>query len=753
MTDQLDRLETALADRYTIEREIGRGGMATVYLAQDLKHGRPVALKVLLPELAATIGGERFLQEIRLTANLQHPHILPLYDSGEADRLLFYVMPNIEGESLRDRLKRETQLPVEAALRIAEQAASALDFAHRHDVIHRDIKPENILLHEGEAMVADFGIALAVKAAGGERLTETGLSIGTPEYMSPEQVAGERNLDARSDIYSLACVLFEMLAGQPPFTAATAQAVLARHVTDPAPAITTVRPSVPAPVAAAIAKALGKAPADRFSSASTFAEALRAEGLETDLDRKSIVVLPFENLSPDPDNAFFADGLTEEIIADLSKVQALHVISRTSAFAFKGTTKTVPAIAQELSVRYALEGSVRKAGNSLRITAQLIDAETDAHLWAEKYAGTMDDVFDVQESVSRSIVQALQVRLRPSEDEGLSDRPLSDVRAYECYLRARQEFNTWTAEGHRSAVALLQEGLTLAGDNPLLLATLAYFSVLRLMFGLSTNRDVDEAAVESSIQRLEVRDPDSAYLQFLHAMVAFNKGEMREAIAGFKRARERSPGHAEVIKMLGYCCGWIGQTATSLGYMEQYVAIDPLSPDDRILPAIFTAFEGKNDEAYKIGRPEYEAGRGNPAAVWTWAAVLAYGDRLPEMRKVTAELEQLAPDWVYTHQMQALTAALEGDMEQARGHVTPALVEQASHEAHLSMHLAEAYAVMGAIDEALDALDNATRRGFVHYPYIALHNRLFENIRADSRFKELMVRVKRDWESFSQLVA
>jgi TolB-like protein len=264
-------------------------------------------------------------------------------------------------------------------------------------VVHRDIKPENILLREGHAVVADFGIALAVKSAGGERLTATGLSLGTPAYMSPEQVAGDREIDGRSDIYSLACVLYEMLAGDPPFTASSPRAVLARHVTDPVPPITTVRSSVTQPVAAAIAKALGKAPADRFELAKAFAEALFAEAKQAEPQIKSIVVLPFENLSPDPDQEYFSDGLTEEVIADLSKVRSLRVISRSSAMTLKGSNKRIPEIAAELNVRYALEGSVRRAGNNLRITAQLIDATSDGHLWADKYTGKLDDVFDLQE--------------------------------------------------------------------------------------------------------------------------------------------------------------------------------------------------------------------------------------------------------------------------------------------------------------------------------------------------------------------
>src|SRR6476661_2578933 len=274
MSDIPERLAAALADRYRIERELGAGGMATVYLAHDLRHDRKVALKVLRPELAAVIGAERFLAEIKTTAALQHPHILPLFDSGQADGFLFYVMPLIEGESLRDRLNREHQLPVEDAVRLAKEIGSALDYAHRHGVIHRDIKPENILLHDGAALVADFGIALAVSHAGGNRMTETGLSLGTPGYMSPEQATGERGLDARSDVYSLGCLLYEMLAGEPPHTGPTVQAVIAAVVTKEPERLSVRRKSVPANIDAAVHKALAKLPADRFASADAFVRAI-----------------------------------------------------------------------------------------------------------------------------------------------------------------------------------------------------------------------------------------------------------------------------------------------------------------------------------------------------------------------------------------------------------------------------------------------------------------------------------------------
>ena len=277
MSDPVTRLNAALVGRYAIERELGEGGMATVYLADDLKHERKVALKVLKPELAAVVGAERFLAEIKTTANLTHPHILPLFDSGEVDSFLFYVMPHIEGDSLRERIDREKQLPVDDAVKITTDLAEALDYAHRHKIIHRDIKPANILIHEGRPLIADFGIALAVGVAGGGRLTETGLSLGTPHYMSPEQATGDQMVGATTDIYALGCVLYEMLVGEPPFTGPNAQAVLGQIITSEVVSATEKRASIPSNVDAAIRKALEKLPADRFTSAQDFVKALGDE--------------------------------------------------------------------------------------------------------------------------------------------------------------------------------------------------------------------------------------------------------------------------------------------------------------------------------------------------------------------------------------------------------------------------------------------------------------------------------------------
>ncbi len=416
MSDLQDRLRSVLADRYAIEREIGHGGMAQVFLAHDLKHDRRVALKVLRPELAAALGAERFLREIQIAASLTHPHILPLHDSGEAAGFLYYVMPYVEGESLRERLNREKQLPVEEALRIAREVASALSCAHSRGVIHRDIKPENILLESGEAVVADFGIARAISAAGGVKLTETGIAVGTPAYMSPEQSTGTPELDGRSDVYSLGCVLYEMLAGEPPFTGPTAQAILARQSLDPVPPLRTVRETVPEVVERAITKALAKVPADRFIAAAEFAEALVpgvaappisrrtvpvrpaialgaglaavvgavllwrlwSPGGHKALDPNVVVVTPFDVLEPQLER--WREGLVDLLSANLDGAGPLSAVSPTVVIhRWKGRADRDAAteLGRRMGAGLAVFGRVLgTGGDSARVTASLLDVTT-----------------------------------------------------------------------------------------------------------------------------------------------------------------------------------------------------------------------------------------------------------------------------------------------------------------------------------------------------------------------------------------
>ena len=432
-------------------------------------------MKVLRPELAAALGAERFLREIEIAARLTHPHILSLHDSGEANGFLYYVMPYLEGESLRDRLNREAQLPVEEAVRIAREVASALSYAHSHDVVHRDIKPENILLSGGEAVVADFGIARALVAAGADKLTDTGLAVGTPGYMSPEQAMAEPRIDGRADTYALGCVLYEMLAGHPPFLGTTAQEILARHTLDPVPPLRTIRPELPAELDRAVSKALAKAPADRFPSAAAFSEALTHAGAPPSFARQaarpavfvaagvaalvagyllltrrpdssepgqSIAVLPFKNIGGDANNEPFSYGMSDELTTALGKVDGLRVVARSAAFRFKTKNVSPQEIGRELRVLYVLDGAVRMGGNRRRVSAQLINVAGGNELWSAEFDRDARDrdVFAVQDEITRAIVAALRVHLSGPASAALAKRSTGSPEAHDLYLQGRYFF-------------------------------------------------------------------------------------------------------------------------------------------------------------------------------------------------------------------------------------------------------------------------------------------------------------------------
>jgi serine/threonine protein kinase/tetratricopeptide (TPR) repeat protein len=481
MSDPLTQLNAALEGRYRVQRELGEGGMATVYLADDLKHRRQVAVKVLRPELAAALGADRFLREIETTASLRHPHILPLFDSGDEQGVLFYVMPFVEGQTLRDLLDRERQLPLEDALRIVGSVADALSYAHGRGVIHRDIKPENILLENGHAVVADFGIAHAVSESGGDNLTRAGMVLGTPLYMSPEQANGE-SVDARSDIYSLGCVAYEVLAGTPPFNGPTALVVMARHALDPVPALRTTRPGVPLPVAEAVERALEKTPADRFETIQGWHDALlrpsgpvaptspeasgsagasepHAEsGLSFSLsDRPSIAILPFKSMGTDSDQGFLADGIRFGIQATLVQLSGLFLVNASTLNLYRGKEMPAAVVGDELSVRYVLEGAVQQVGARIRVTVQLTDVETRRTIWAERYDRLVEDVFKLQDEITGEVISSLNVKLLSGElGRGLF-ATLTSPEAREYFYRGASYLYEGTKENNAAAREMFTE--------------------------------------------------------------------------------------------------------------------------------------------------------------------------------------------------------------------------------------------------------------------------------------------------------
>jgi eukaryotic-like serine/threonine-protein kinase len=619
LNDPQAGLITALADRYRIERELGRGGMATVYLAHDLKHDRKVAVKVLKPELGAVLGAERFLSEIKVTANLQHPNLLPLFDSGAGDGLFYYVMPYVEGETLRARLERETQLSVEETLRLAGLLAGALDFAHERGVIHRDLKPENILLQAGQPVIADFGIALAVAHAGGSRVTETGLSLGTPSYMSPEQATGDRVIDARSDQYALAAVIYEMLTGEPPHTGATAQAIIARLMTEKPRSICATRSTVSAALDRAVDRALSKSPADRFPTTGAFARALVAApssaepmagssrrgrmigatvgglailalGAWLAFGRKqegtvagapparSIAVLPLVTIGGDSTQEYFADGMAEELANVLGKVPGLRVAARTSSYAFKGRRDLdVREVGQKLGVATVLQGTVRRSGSRLRVSVQLTDAKEAVELWSQTYNQDAKDAFAVQDSITRAIVGQLALTLGGAELAATRAGRTADPEAHDLYLQGLALVHQGTEQALRRSLDYFRDALTKDPDY-----AQAYVGVAWAYAFLADAYQVAALAYDSSrMAALEALKRGSQagenYVVLGYASYASDL-DVAKASREMRRGVALSPNSADVAAISANWLCLTGQTEAGLAEAARAIELDRLAP-------------------------------------------------------------------------------------------------------------------------------------------------------------------------------
>jgi serine/threonine-protein kinase len=708
MADALARLTEALADRYRIERELGQGGMATVYLAEDLKHHRKVALKVLRPELAATMGPERFAREIEVAARLQHPHILGLLDSGDVNGFFYYVMPYVEGETLRDRLARSGEMPVHEAVRLLSEIAEALAVAHRAGVVHRDIKPENILLSGRHAMVMDFGVAKAVtEASGRQQLTTAGVALGTPAYMSPEQATADPQIDGRVDIYALGVLAYEMLTGLPPFHGLNPQQTLAAQVTQVPVAVGQRRPGISPVLEGAVMRCLEKRPADRFQSADdllavleplatpsggmpptsaiTAGTASRPVSATTDAPRRSwragatilgivlalgliwgamrrgssprstanerrVVVLPFENQG-DSSRQYFANGVTEAITTELTGISGLSVIPRSTASRYRGTTKSVSEIGRELGVGYVLSGTVQwdlSPGHDpkVRVSPELIRVADTSSVWAHGYESVMSSVFQVYSDVSTEVAKSLQVTLNEPERQALARRPTANPEAYDLYLRAI-DYNSrgLSDENVKIAISMLERAVAL--DSAFALAWGQLSETLGLAYWLYVIRsDETMARSQATAERALALQPDLPEAHRAMGYVHYRRREYDSALREFAIVRRSQPNSADLIAAIGYVERRQGKWQEAVAHLRRVVDLDPGSSKGISQACETLSFVGQFDEAIAMCRRGIEVAPDQPDSYYflVLALLSQSGDIAGATRTYRLALTRMPPD-------------------------------------------------------------------------------------------------------------
>ncbi len=743
---------------YEITSHVGTGGMGEVWKALDTNLGREVAIKTLPAEFARNSDHlARFRREARAASALNHPNICVVHDLGEHDGQLFIVMELLRGETLRERLERGP-MPIDEALDLARQLADGLDAAHKEGILHRDIKPANIFITDrGIAKLLDFGLAQAQTAASDAAptmdITAAGTVMGTVSYMSPEQARGEK-LDARSDLFSLGVVFYEMLTGKPAFAGNTTAVIFDQLFNKVVESPTRLNSKIPKELERILHGLLEKDPDHRASSArdlKTSIVRLRRDSgarpaTRPDSEEKSIVVLPFENLSPDQDNEYFSDGLTDEIITDLSQIRNLRVISRSSSMQLKGSSQDLKTVATQMNVRFVLEGSVRKAGNAVRVTAQLVDPESNRQLWAEKYSGKLEDIFEIQEQISRKIVDALKMRLSPEEDRQLAARPIDNLEAFECYQRARYEIYKFTGDGLDRARDLIETAIALVGDNELLYASLGTVYWQYVNAAIKPD-DGYIARAEELARKVFSLNPDSAPGHALMGMVRQNQGRPQEAVLSFKRAVAIDPNDP-------YALGEMLRVYMCVGADEEgrraYAAALKADPLQVILHTALVALElwsGHHDVVQTEGLRYLRAMPDFSIMRWEVAISFIESRKLHDAVQVLRALPETTPT-IAGQACRFLRLALEGQPGDAKACFDPDLLARARNVEYWSFMVSECYAFIDELDLSMNWLDAAFRKGFWNYPYIARNSTIFRKLDGDPRFQKVLAQMKTAWEQF-----
>jgi serine/threonine protein kinase len=747
---------------YRILSELGAGGMGEVYLALDTVLGRKVALKLLPVQFASDperVG--RFQQEARAASVLNHPSVAQIYEIGDSEGRSFISMEYVAGRPLSAEIADGIPAFPEVVA-FAIQIAEALDEAHSKGIVHRDVKPANILVTPGRRLkILDFGIAKFIRASEADTAsqadtlfsTKEGTVLGTVPYMSPEQLRGQ-SVDARSDIFSFGAVLYETASGRRAFPGPTTADIIDEILNSQPQPFARFNSDVPAELERIIRKCLEKDRERRYQSAHDAAIDLqnlqrdsRHSGDASPLPEKpSILVLPFEDVSPDRDNEYFSDGLTDEIIADLSQIDQLRVISRASAMKFKRASKDTRSIGRELNVQYIMLGSVRKAGSALRITAQLIDVATDTNLWSVKHKGTLDDIFDIQEQVSRSIVQALNLRLSPQQIDRFSEHPIRNPVAYQSYLRARHAIWTLQPEAIRLAEDELRLALQVAGHNELLYATLGWVYSMAVEAGFPFEDFMRKA--EEAEKDLEALNPESPYLHGLRGMIGYRRGNTQQAIRNLEQARLAAPKNPDFLLLLSYCYTLAGKSFKARPLIETLLEVDPLTALNHAIRAFVDYHDGRFHEALRNYLHACELAPGNPVLklfyVWGLVTLGRNEEALPVLDQITRDVGSRT---IFTDLAVFATHVLRQEADLARAAVTEDLTQAGKSIEFIARFLMNFYTVIDARAEAIQWLETDIRLGFCNYPFLTEHSPFLARIRDDERVLRILDQVREAWNS------
>ena len=737
---------------YRILEEIGHGGMGRVFKAQDLKLGRLVALKFIKSTYVDQPDTrQRFIQEARAASSLDHPNICTIHQVDEdPSGGLYIVMSYYDGEVLDHKIQRTGAMAVEDVIEIGAQICQGLFHAHQAGVVHRDIKPANIMLtREGMVKILDFGLA---KSPENSALTEPGRVIGTLQYLSPEQVSGAA-VDHRSDVWSTAVVLYECLNRESPFQRKTAAATLNAILNEEVPLLQVMREDVSPELSELLDCALSKTSELRPPSIDDFLNRLQpvaAGRLSSAMNREviagdtsssgpikpSVLVLPFRNTGSESGNDYFTDGLTDELITDLSTLRKLRVIATTSSMLLKGGERSIREVARDVRVRYVLEGSVQWLGDKMRITAQLIDAATESVVWADKYRGTLDDVFHIQEDISGKIADALKVELTSEERAGLGTRPMSDIQAYEFYLKAKAEVLSYSQPGLTRAMDYLNKAAERVSENIYLLSAMGQVNWQLVNAGVSQSSDYLQKSNDCAAAILK-QEPESPHGLRLLGLVSIQEGNFAVGVGYLNKALVQDPSDADTLGYLVSCHGLAGLTARAWPMARHLVSIDPLTPLYQALPGFLHMMDGKFADAIPILEAATKMDVDNPAMEFLLGQALAMEGETARSLTVLDNLAHRCPGSFFGTYGVMLGCALRQDRDGALAALTPEL-EQSSRGPQFAWQLVQVLALVGERQQALDRLQIAVENGLGHHRLISEVDPLLVSLRSEARLQELV---------------